>query len=227
VKDKPIGNRVFRFIDRRERWGLTVWGWAAMLIVACTPVVVGIPNVHRFLTSQCPVRGQVLVVEGWVPDYAVPGVVSEFQKNGYRQLVTVGGPIERGSHLSEFKSYAQLGYSRLKALGLNDGQIAVIETQDIKRDRTYLSAVAVKEWLESSKLNVKGLNVYTLGAHARRSRLLFQKAFGDDVAVGVVAAEDQSYDPGNWWKSSNGVRTVVDELIAYLYAVILFNPEHS
>jgi DUF218 domain len=184
----------------------------------------GVQSLHGFLACDNSVKGQVLVVEGWVPDYAIPEAISEFEKNGYRQLVCVGGPIERGSHLSEFKSYAQLAYSRLKASGLNDEQMAVIETHDIKKDRTYQSAVAVKEWLASSKLNVKGLNVYTLGAHARRSRVLFQKAFGDEVAVGVIAAEDQSYDPGSWWKSSNGVRNVVDELVAYLYALILFNP---
>jgi hypothetical protein len=52
-------------------------------------------------------------------------------------------------------------------------------------------------------------------------------ALGDGVAVGVVSIEDQTYVPGEWWKSSNGVRTVIDESIAYLYAVFFFHPSRG
>jgi len=40
--------------------------------------------------------------------------------------------------------------------------------------------------------------------------------------VGVIAIEHREYDPKHWWVSSNGVRTVLDELIAYAYALIIF-----
>ena len=63
-----------------------------------------------------------------------------------------------------------------------------------------------------------------MGPHARRSRLLFEKAFGRDTRVGIIALEDRDYDPAHWWKSSQGVRTVTDELIAYGYARLLFHP---
>ena len=39
-----------------------------------------------------------------------------------------------------------------------------------------------------------------------------------------LAANDQAYDPKSWWTSSNGVRTVVSELIADMYAVAFFHP---
>ncbi len=84
--------------------------------------------------------------------------------------------------------------------------------------------MAVKGWLSGSGIHARGVDVYTLGAHSRRSRLLFKKAFGDDTAIGVIAADDQSYDPKVWWESSNGVRTVLSELIAYIYAVVFFHP---
>ena len=128
-----------------------------------------VSNIHGFLASDCPVRGQFLVVEGWIPDYSIPTAVSEFEKNGYRQIICVGGQ----SH---------------------------------------------------SEATCQKVDVFTLGAHARRSRLLFEKALGDEVAMGVIAAPDQTYDQDHWWRSSNGVRTVLSELIAYLYAVIFFHP---
>ena len=34
---------------------------------------------------------------------------------------------------------------------------------------------------------------------------------------------DRDYDPRHWWKSSQGVRSVLDEMIAYGYARFLFS----
>ena len=224
MNDNPVGRGPFYLLKKSERWGLTLWGWIVTVLVALAAGLVCVLNIHAFLAIDCPAKGQVLVVEGWIPDYAIPGAISEFEKNGYRQLIAVGGPIELGSHLSEFKSYARLSQARLIALGFKGERLVVLETGDIKNDRTYESAKAVRRWVASNGMQVKGLDVYTLGAHAWRSRLLFQKAFGDGVAVGVIAAENQSYDPGDWWKSSNGVRNVMSELIAYVYALAFFHP---
>jgi len=221
---ETIKPRRLRLIDKRERWGLTVCGWVAVVIVASAAVLVLISGVHGFLAIECPVKGELLVVEGWIPDYAIPRGISEFEKKGYRRLVVVGGPILLGSHLAGYRSYAELGRARLMALGFSDERVMVLETRDIKKDRTYESAVAVKHWIALNGAKVKGLDIYTLGAHARRSRLLFQKAFGKDVVIGVVAADDQTYDPKSWWRYSNGVRTALSELIAYLYAAIFFHP---
>ena len=60
------------------------------------------------------------------------------------------------------------------------------------------------------------------GAHSRRTRLLFQKAFGDGVTIGIVASPEREFDPRRWWTSSSGFRTVTSEIIAYLYARFIF-----
>jgi hypothetical protein len=54
--------------------------------------------------------------------------------------------------------------------------------------------------------------------------LLFQRAFGRDDKVGVVALEEQDYDLAHWWRSSAGVREVPFEMVAYLYVKFLFSP---
>jgi hypothetical protein len=223
MNEKTIQHGWLGLIDKRERWGLTVWGWAAVVLAALVAGLVSVPSINGFLTYDNPVRGQALVVEGWIPDYAIPGAITEFDRNGYKVMIAVGEPIQLGAHLSEFKNYARLTQARLAGLGFDQKRLVVLETGDIRRDRTYASAEAVKRWIDLNHVNIQGMNVYTLGAHARRSRLLFQKAFGNGIAIGVIAVPDQSYDPGNWWKSSNGVRTVLDELIAYFYAVVFFH----
>lgn len=211
------------FVNKRMRWGLTVRGWLVVLVVAGAAGLFGIRQLNSFLSITHPVEGQLLVVEAWIPDYAIKGVRSEFEKHDDQLLLAVGGPLRLGSHLSQFKSYAVLTQARLAEIGLEKEKIVVIETSDIQKDRAHESARAVKQWIASNGVNVKRLNVYTLGVHARRSRLLFQKVFGNGVEVGVIAAHDYSYDPEDWWRSSNGVRTVVSELMAYSYAVIFFD----
>jgi hypothetical protein len=74
---------------------------------------------------------------------------------------------------------------------------------------------------------VKNFNVLTEDVHARRTRLLFQEAFGRDVKVGIIALPDPDYDPKRWWRYSEGVREVLGEGIAYLYAKFLFYPASS
>lgn len=222
-----IKHRRFRWIDKRERWGLTLWGWAAALLGLSAIVLILVPGINDFLAIDCPVRGEILVLEGWIPDYAIGEAVAEFGRGGYKRMIAVSGPIEKGSYLSEFKSYARLTQATLSAQGFDEGLIGIVEIGSVKKDRTYSSAKAVRQWAESQGMHVHALDVYTLGVHARRSRLLFQEAFGDGVAVGVIAAEDRRYDAKSWWKSSEGVRDVMSELIAYVYALLFFHPSEE
>jgi len=62
----------------------------------------------------------------------------------------------------------------------------------------------------------------TEGTHARRTRLLFKRALGPDVAVGVIAIPSPDFDAKHWWQYSQGVEEVVQEGIGYLYARCFF-----
>jgi len=92
------------------------------------------------------------------------------------------------------------------------------------RDRTYGSAVALRNWFRENNMPVRSVNVVTEDVHARRTYLLFQKALGDNVAVGIIAVPNPDYDPEHWWRYSEGVKDVISETAAYLYAKLLFHP---
>jgi hypothetical protein len=51
---------------------------------------------------------------------------------------------------------------------------------------------------------------------------LFQRALGKGVTVGVTSVTDREYDPERWWQSSSGVRDVLGETLAYVYARFFF-----
>ena len=110
-------------------------------------------------------------------------------------------------------------------LGVREDLIVSVPTPPVRADRTYASALALDNWLSQSGLQINSLDVYSLGTHARRTQLLFQDALGDNIAVGVIAASSPEYDADNWWAWSSGVRAVVGELVAYLYARFLFTPD--
>jgi len=90
-----------------------------------------------------------------------------------------------------------------------------------KRDRTWESASALRQWFQEEKIDVRALNVVSLGAHARRTRLIYEHAFGQRVRIGIIAIEDVDYDPHRWWTSSSGFRTTISELIGLLVLPVL------
>jgi DUF218 domain len=179
-------------------------------------------TIHPYLGVTKPVSADILVVEGWVPDYVLEEAKNEFERNHYRKLYVTGGPLEVGVYLSEYKTYAELGAATLIRMGMRESAIEAVPSPSVRQDRTFTSAQSLKARLHLQTLGQKNINLVSVGAHSKRSQLLFQKAFGEDAQVGIIAIENRGYDPKHWWRSSAGVRTVLDELIAYIYAITVF-----
>ena len=163
-------------------------------------------------------------MEGWLPYSILGQAVSLFNDYDYKLIVTTGGPREDMYCYPEYSTSGELTAAVLRRLGVKQSFIVSVSAPTVLRDRTYASAVAVKNWLLQSNLSIRSLDVFSLDTHARRTQLLFQSAIGDNIEVGVIASPPVEYDADNWWESSSGVRAVVDEMIAYIYARFLFTP---
>ena len=100
---------------------------------------------------------------------------------------------------------------------------ALFVDKNFKKDRTYHSILALQRRLYEEGFNEASIDMVSLGVHARRSWFLFEKVFSS-VNVGVVAISPNDYDASRWWLSSAGVRNVISESIAYLYARFIFSP---
>ena len=229
-----------RLLKRRECWAPTARGWLVL-----TAIFLGLAwclarSANSFLCVTRPVAAQVLVVECWLPDFAMAAAVAESQRGGYKLVVTPGWALPEGWVEGRFKSGGDFAAANLAALGLHTNVIVPLPSEAVVRDRTYASALAVNNWLKTNDwsrqrailgprtpgvgASVAAVNVYSLGAHARRTRLLYQKALGRKVKVGIIACPDPRYDGKRWWASTQGFREVMDEAIAYLYARLLFHP---
>ncbi len=211
-----------RFFVRRSVPVLTWRGWLVLLVVAGAIKLTLFLGIYPFLAVSSPVGGDLIVIEGWVPDHVITQAIVLFQKGGYRRIVATGVPIRHGYFLSEYRSTAEVAAATCRRLGVPPADVVSVPAfGEIDRDRTYASALALRNWIADSGLVVRGLDIVTVGPHARRSRLLFQRALGDSVRVGCIAVPDMEYDGATWWKKSAGVRDVLQEGIGYVYALIL------
>jgi len=211
--------------DRKERWSLS---WRGRLVVTSALLLVGalvLKNVYPFLATTHRVNANILVVEGWIHEYAIRAAVKEFQSNHYQRVFTTGGPVlGSGGYINDFMTSASVGADLLKKCGLPDERLQMVPSRVMDRDRTYGSAVALRNWFRDHNMAVSSIDVITEDLHARRTRLLFQKAFGKDVQVGIIAVANVDYPANRWWHYSQGLKDVVSEFPAYLYARLLFFP---
>jgi uncharacterized SAM-binding protein YcdF (DUF218 family) len=211
---------------RRRQCLVPTWrGWLLFVLVCALFAFFVFREAQPFLAMDDPQPGGVLVVEGWAPDYALKAAIEEFHRGHYAKLYVTGGPLEKGEPLSDYKTIAELGAAVLLKLGMTTNEVQAVPATIVMRDRTYNSALFLRKWLLDHHETPARFNLLTVGAHARRSRLLFQKALGKEAIVGVVALEEDGYDPKHWWHYSAGVRTITSEAIAYIYARFLFHPE--
>jgi hypothetical protein len=211
---------------RRELWFPTWRGWLLLLVLAGLGGLGAALGTVPFLAPIQPRHRGVLVVEGWVPDYALEQAKAVFESHPYKLMVLTGVPIDQGFHIAKEKNFAQLAASTLKQLGVKEDLLVPIACPTVPRDRTYSTAQRVKTWLDGQG-SAEGVDVLTLGVHARRTWLLYRMALGKQYPTGVIAATDRRFDTRHWWKTSSGFRTVTSEVIAYLYAKLLFNPRHE
>ena len=215
-------NEFFGLLRRREVLAPTWRGWIVLLLLMVLLAVGFIRSIHPFLALSEPTNGGTLVAEGWVPDYVLRAAVDEFQRHNYDGFYITGGPLDWGAPLSKYKTHAELGASTVVRLGLDSSLVDAVPTPDVHRDKTYASAVALKKWLAKQDRDVRKLTVISHGTHARRTRLLYQMAFGPGTEIGIIAVPDRDYEASRWWDSSDGVRDVINETVAYLYARLLF-----
>jgi uncharacterized SAM-binding protein YcdF (DUF218 family) len=212
-------------LSRKPRWGLS---WRGRVLVAAATLVAGLlvfSNIFPFLAVTQRVPSDTLVVEGWIQEFGIQTAVKEFQIGRYKHLFTTGGPVRgNGGYVNDYQTSASVGAELLKKFGISNESVQMVPSHVIGRDRTYSSAVALRNWVRARHVEVDSLNIVTEDTHARRTRLLFARAFGPNVRVGVIAVPDPDYDARHWWRYSEGVEKVIEESVAYIYALFFFHP---
>jgi hypothetical protein len=204
----------------RKRRVLTPVGWVTLSMAIGFVLVLIILFAYPFLAPINPVEGGVLVVHASGADYSLE-VKELFEKGKYKLIVIIGSAnVGDNSQAND----VDWSVSKFKDRGIPEEKILPIWiTIYPRKDRTYHKALATKKRLNEVGFTQASIDVVSIGTHARRTWLLYEKAF-PSVDVGVIAITPDSYNTSRWWLFSDGVRNVISESIAYLYARFIFSP---
>lgn len=227
AKNRPP-QRLFGLLNKKERWGPSWRGVVMLFITLLAVAYLFLVKIHPYLAVTEREDTHYLVVEGWAHQFAARVAAAEFKSGTYQKVFVTGLPVEgSGEYGSDSDTEAYVGAGLLKRAGVPEEFIQRVPRRKVDRDRTYGSALALRALFEAQGLHVQSINIVTEAPHARRTQYLFQKALGPDIKVGIIAAQNPDYDPRYWWRYSEGVREVIGETVAWLYAVLIFHPDKA
>jgi hypothetical protein len=210
------------FFKKKQCLVPTTASWITILCFILFASCITLFSIHPFLAQNKRIQADALIVEGWLPDYALAMAAKEFSSHSYKCLFVTGGPLERGSFLLDYTSFAVAGSKSLIRLGVDSTKIVTLPSPWVKKDRTFAEAVAVLQWLNTTAPQYKTFNIYSFDCHARRTYMLYSKVLSKKYSCGILSCPDGEFDSTFWWTSSAGFRTTTGEIIAYLYARFLF-----
>jgi hypothetical protein len=206
---------------RREVWLPTLWGWLVIVALLAGGVWALALAIGGWLAVSEPLPARVLVIEGWLPERALDDAAAYAARHGYARVITTGGPIESFStHASHAERAADHLRKRLPGVPID-----AVPSPATAQDRTYASAVRLRDWGARERVALDAFDVYSLGAHARRTRMLYRLAFGDAVRVGIVAGMPRLGDPRRWWTTSEAAKSVWVESASLAWTWCCFRPQ--
>jgi hypothetical protein len=201
----------------------TVSGMLLILVVLGLSVYMIFQNLAVFLSVNQPVGADYLVIEGWLGKSDLEQAHKIFNNGDYKYAIVSGGPIDDDFNLGP-PNYAERAGKYLATIGLPKQKIVLVPSPHSAQDRTFLSAVIVRDWFSNQLVNVKSLDVFSADVHSRRTRALYQLAFGDRVAIGIYASTPNEFDLSRWWQSSDAAKSVSAELLGWLKVKCCFKP---
>ena len=213
-----------RLARRREILLPTFWGWTVIVAALAAAALLAVRHLYSFLAVTQPVKASVLVVEGWMDPRELDQAANVFRSGGYERLIATGGPLYRWPADPRHRTFADLAADYLRTRGLDGARIVAVPAPDTARNRTFVAAQSVREWARRSGVALEAFDLVSAGAHARRSRLTYELAFGPQVRVGVYAASPAGQDAARWWRDSDSAKEVLQELAGLMWVKCCFWP---
>lgn len=214
-----------KLFRKKEIWLPTRTGWIVFSVLIAALAFRVAVGLYPFLAQNDPhPAAEMIIIEGWLDDADLEAAAKAVQPG--QMIVTTGGPVTFGQKLLPYDSYAETATARLIAAGISPGIIITAPAPDTLRDRTYVSAQAARRKLEELGLFGRPVNLYTVGAHSRRSCLLFRHVFGREYPLGVISIDPPACRLEHWYRHSEGFKHVITELVSWVYAVLFVVIRH-
>ena len=114
---------------------------------------------------------------------------------------------------------AQMARSKLISLGVDSARIIAVSSARTGINRTLTSALAFRAWLKEGKIHPAGINIISLGIHARRTWMTYNKVLHEKYKTGIISVPDRE---GNIPPVKRYLKTLREALgIIYYWFILL------
>jgi DUF218 domain len=204
----------------------TLLGWVCLLGIIIAPCACWWFRGESFLSVTERRPAEILVVEGWIGREALRAAAIEFREDGARIIVTTGALSNE--RWSEHRySYADMARFELIQAGVPADRILAAPAVQVETQRTFEMAAAAFRVISATGSPVTAVNVFTIGPHARRSRMVFRKVFQPGIKVGVVSWAPPNYSTERWWHSSERAGDFLKETACYFFEAVVDSGRNS
>lgn len=210
---------------RKREVLLPTWrGWAVISALALSCAVLFLAYAEAFLAVTDDQGSDALVVECWIGARGIESAGELFLSKNYRYIVLVGG-IEETRWTKEFWNHTEYSKEVLQKAfpEILDENIVLASNDFVLRNRTYRAALKAELEIRARELEIKSLSLFTKGAHARRSKLVYRRAFPDNIEIRSASWKPARLYEGKWFSSSERTKDLLVEMIGYVYEKLFYS----
>jgi hypothetical protein len=96
--------------------------------------------------------------------------------------------------INNYISNAELAKKRLVILGMDSSLITAVSGDKVRINRTLTSALAFRDWLKTADINIKGIKIISMGTHARRTWMTYNRVLNEKYKIGIISLPDYKYN---------------------------------
>jgi hypothetical protein len=121
--------------------------------------------------------------------------------------------------INNYDSAAERAKSLLVSQGIDSTIIIAVPARKARINRTLTSALAFRDWLTKSGLNVRGINILSSGPHARRTWMTYNKVLDGKYNIGIISLPSENNNPSKIGRAIKTLRETVG--IVYYWFILI------
>ena len=87
---------------------------------------------------------------------------------------------------------AQMARAKLIRMGMDSTRIIAVSADKAGINRTLTSALEFRKWLSGQGKEINGINIISLGPHARRTWMTYNKILNERYRIGIISIPEDS-----------------------------------
>lgn len=143
-------------------------------------------------------------------------IIIPYQDNSEYDIANLDG---KSRIVNTYSSHAELARRMLISLGLDSSIVVAIPGKRVRLNRTLSSVLAFRDWLKTSDIDVKGINIVSMGTHAKRTYMTYNKILNEKYKIGIISLPDYRANYSRKYKVLKTIRETI--AIVYYWFILL------